>query len=149
MDFTESSFFKVHGGSQKLPSSAVVLQRQRSGTGGGVAVFAELNLAVKYYHYLPVRLEEAQTMWALRKVFPHNEVPVPEVFGWRKYEGRTFIYMSLVDGESLQEAWPSCTAEDKESICVGLQRIVKCLQEVKCSLRGDPIGTRTTPGLVH
>jgi len=59
-----------------------------------------------------VRLEEAQTMRALKSIFPSGEIPVPEVYGWRKHEGYNYIYLSLIPGSTLRQAWP--TLQDGE-----------------------------------
>lgn len=88
-------------------------------------------MAVKINHEPYLRLEEAQTMWAVRRLFPDGEVPVPEVFGWRKYDGRVFIYMSLIPGKTLREAWSSLTIDDKNSLQVKLREIVASLKQIQ------------------
>lgn len=42
------------------------------------------------------RLEEVQTMRAMRSVFPIGDITVPEVFGWRQHDGQIFVYMSVL-----------------------------------------------------
>jgi hypothetical protein len=128
MNFYDTSFFL--DSSRKLPSPAEVLQHKRSGTGRGIVRFEEHYLAVKFGPSAEVRLEEAQTMRAVRQACLPGEVPVPEVFGWRQYEGQNFIYMGLVDGETLREVWPSLIDADKQNICARLKCIVRCLQKI-------------------
>lgn len=92
--------------------------------------FEHLSLAVKFGDSSYLRLEEAQTMRAIRQVFVNSEVPVPEVFGWRKHGDQNFIYMSLIPGQTLREAWPTLTKKDKTLIRGDLSRIVRELRQV-------------------
>jgi hypothetical protein len=106
-----------------------------------VVKFEHLDLAVKVRDSLYLRLEEAQTIQAIRYIFPNNDVPIPEVFGWRKYEDQTFIYISLVRGQTLQEAWPCLTGADKKSICGELNHVVTTLRQITQGSSGRFIGT--------
>ncbi len=78
---------------------------------------------------------EAKTLRAIKQAFPANEVPVPELFGWRSVGNKNFIYMSLVPGKTLQEIWASLTTADKASIRDQLGRIVAALQR---ATQGSP-----------
>lgn len=69
-------------------------------------------------------------MMAMRQAFPNGEVPVPEVFWWRRYEDQVFIYMSLIRGQTSREAWPSLGDTDKEVIYGDLARIVSLLKQI-------------------
>lgn len=100
MDFRDTSFFRSGDPSLQLPSPAAILQ-QFPDKGACVVKFEHLNHAVKIGHFSYLRLEEAQTMRALRQIFANNEVPVPEVFGWRKHGDLNFIYMSLIPGTNI------------------------------------------------
>jgi hypothetical protein len=141
IDFHDTSFFSS---SQlpfpQLPTPASILA-QCPDHGANVIKFEHLNLAVKVGDSSYLRLEEAQTMRAIRQAFPHNDVPVPEVFGWRKYEDQTFIYMSLIRGQTLREAWSYLTEEDKESICGELSCVVAALRRITQGSSGLFIGT--------
>ena len=130
VDFRDTSFFQ-HGptSSRQLPTPAEVFKRSGS-AGRAVIVFEELNLAVKMDHPKYLRLEEAQTMRAIRNAFRHGEVPVPEVFGWRKTEERNYIYLELIRGQTLRAAWSFLTEVDKNSIAVELSRIVSSMRTV-------------------
>ena len=85
VDFLDTSFFQSSGQStsQKLPSPAEIIQRcpELRDSGRGVVKFEELGLLVKYGCSNYLRLEEAQTLRAIKQAFPANEVPVPELFG--------------------------------------------------------------------
>ncbi|KFG79515.1 phosphotransferase enzyme family protein [Metarhizium anisopliae] len=129
MDFRDTSFFRSGDPSLQLPSPASIIQ-QFGDQGACVVKLEHLNLAVKIGGSDYLRLEEAQTMRAMRQLFADNEVPVPEVFGWRKYGDDNFIYMSLMPGQTLREAWPTLTNEDKTLICGDLSRIVKELRRL-------------------
>jgi hypothetical protein len=59
-------------------------------------------------------------------MFVHGEITVPEVFGWRRHDGFVFIYMSLIRGRNLREAWPSLTERDKDG-SPGSHKIVAVL----------------------
>lgn len=133
VDFRETSFFKNSAGQKhELPSPSEVDQHKAKNPGLiCVTIFEELNLVVKSGHRQHGRLEEALTMRTLREVFPNGEVPVPEVFGWRTVGEREYIYMSLVPGVRLFDAWDSLSAGDKASICDQLGKIQTELQKLK------------------
>lgn len=134
VDFRETSFFKDSARrNRELPSPSEVDERKAKYPGRGVTMFEDLNLVVKSGHRQHGRLEEALTMRALRKAFPHGEIPVPEVFGWKTKGESEYIYMSLVPGVRLFDAWDSLSADDKASICDQLGKIQTELQKFKQS----------------
>lgn len=128
MDFHDSSFFRQNP-SRHLPTPAFILERQ-SKLGSGIVKFEDMDMVVKYGPSSYLRLEEAQTMHALMRAFPEAEVPVPEVFGWRTYRDYNFIYMSLIKGPTLRQAWPSLTKPDKEAISAEVSCIIAALQRM-------------------
>ncbi|RSL82348.1 hypothetical protein CDV31_016943 [Fusarium ambrosium] len=130
VDFHDTSFFQSESDTcPQLPTPAWIL-KQWQNQGSGVITIDHLNLAIKFGDSSYLRLEEAQTMRAIRQAFPQSDLPVPEVFGWRKYGDQHFIYMSLIRGKTLREAWKSLTRADKESICDELSRIVIALRQI-------------------
>ncbi|PNY21222.1 Uncharacterized protein TCAP_07279 [Tolypocladium capitatum] len=130
IDFYDTSFFQSSAApSPQLPTPSSILA-QWPKLGSGVVKFEHLHLAVKFGDSTYVRLEEAQTMRAIRQAFPHNDVPVPEVFGWRKHGDQNFIYMGLIRGPTLRQAWGSLTEAEKKSICGELSRIVEALRRI-------------------
>jgi hypothetical protein len=136
MDFLDTSFFKsAQDGSPRpeLPSPAEISQKYPEYTRGarGVAIFEDLGLVIKAGPSDYLRLEEAQTIWAIRQAFPDGEVPVPELFGWRKVGEQVFIYMSLIPGELLRDAWKTFTAVDKSSVCKQLAQVIAALRRLK------------------
>jgi hypothetical protein len=141
IDFHDTAFFRSSlRPFPQLPTPASILQ-QCPDHGASVVKFEHLDLAVKVGDSSYLRLEEAQTMRAIRHAFPNNDVPVPEVFGWRKYEDQTFIYMSLVRGQTLREAWPCLTGADKKSICGELNHVVAALRQITQGSSSRFIGT--------
>ncbi|KAH6648028.1 hypothetical protein BKA67DRAFT_539855 [Truncatella angustata] len=70
---------------------------------GAVIKYEQLNLVVKFGDWSHVRLEKAQTMLAIRRAFANGEIPLPEVFRWRKLNDKNFIHMSLVSGDTFRE----------------------------------------------
>lgn len=139
MDFRDTSYFQ--SGHVSLPSPVSILQ-QFPDEGTRVVKFKHLNLAIKISESSYLKLEEAQTMRAIRQVFANNEVPVPvpEVFGWRQYGDQNFIYMSLIPGQTLREAWPTLTDTDKILIREDLSQIVKELRRLGQGSSGCFIG---------
>lgn len=67
MDFRDTSFFRDEP-LRLLPSPASILQ-QFPDKGAGVVKFEHLNVAVKFGDSSYLRLEEAQTMRAVKQVF--------------------------------------------------------------------------------
>jgi hypothetical protein len=134
MDFLDSSFFQSSSAStRRLPTPQSIISQYGDG-GKRVIILANLSMVVKIGFLEELRLEEVQTMCAIRQAFPQGEIQVPEVFGWRRYGGRhgeqLFVYMSLIHGETLQVAWPSLTDDDKIAIQDDLRRVVSTLRRL-------------------
>ncbi|KAI0059368.1 kinase-like protein [Artomyces pyxidatus] len=99
-----------------------VLQRGQA----TVVRFRELKLVVKYGFVLQ---SECQALWAVRSF---TAVPVPVVYGWFcASEKETFLYMSLIEGVTLEERWSSMTSEQRESVTIQLCGIITQLQELR------------------
>jgi len=131
MDFLESSFFKDNGPDRCLPTPAEV--RALSGANQAMPQpppvrFEHLNLIVKFGPH--VAIAEAQCLWVIKRVL-RDEVPVPEVYGWRVDGRHVFIYMQLVRGETLKERWDSLSIADKITVCDHLRQITTSLRQVK------------------
>ncbi|KAK4105783.1 hypothetical protein N658DRAFT_483201 [Parathielavia hyrcaniae] len=141
-DFLDSSFFRSldHGThSGKLPSPQAVLEA--SGARRGVWRFQELGVLVKYGHYSHLHLEEALALRFVNKMLLADEVPAPEVFGWKTAGERNFIYMELMPGERLRDAWETFSQADKESVSHQLEKIVKNLRSVEQDTADQFIGS--------
>jgi hypothetical protein len=114
-----------------LPSPALVRKERQIQQGHKIVKYNHLNLVVKFGDPSWVRLEEAQAMRVIIQLFQAQEVPVPELFGWRVDQGQSFTYMSLINGPTLGEAWPPLTSAEKNSICSQLSQTVTVLRRIK------------------
>lgn len=126
MDFADSSFFRLTN--QSLPtltqvkalSNGLYIDPQPN-----PVIFEDLNLLVKLGPN--VKVSEAQCLWMIKRVF-HDQVPVPEVFGWRVDEkGYVFIYMELIRGQTLNDRWDDLDHLDKVVLSDQLCDILKVL----------------------
>ena len=90
---------------------------------------------VKFGPRSRVHVEEALALRFVNKMFSADQVPAPEVFGWKTAGDNgnesTFIYMSFVPGETLEEAWETLTQAEKTSISHQLADVVKALRSVE------------------
>lgn len=74
-----------------------------------------------------MRIEEARAL-----KYAHTlSLPVPMVHEVTSSAGQTSILMDFVDGECLEEAWPSMTVEQKRSIAEQLRAIVSTMREAQ------------------
>lgn len=105
-------------------------------------MFEELNLVVKYGGPLQVRTEGALAMHAIHAAFPKDDVPVPELFGWRVEDGATYVYMELVPGITLADAWSDLAEDEKVAIEKEMKRIAGRLKSIERPQGHDLIGTR-------
>lgn len=133
MDFRDTSFFRrldSEGRCFELPSPASInaLSETRHAR---VFEIDEPPMVIKIDDTESVIMEEIQTMRALRQMYSREEVPVPEVFGWRTHEGQVFIYMSFAEGRKLQHVWPELAGGDKERIQGDLSRLVMNLRRIR------------------
>ena len=140
--FEQTSFFRWYHG-KALPTPQEV--RNRAATCGhnlskirrpDPVRFPELKLLVKWGS--DVTVAEGQCIWFLRERCG-DEVPVPEIYGWRSDGDVTFLYMELVHGDTLETRWPTLATCDREEICRQLQDMVKCLRRLKRKDHPDSI----------
>lgn len=81
--------------------------------------FEEFGLIVKFGPHVTV--EEALCLLAIRSMF-HDDVPVPEVYGWRVDGLEVFIYIELIRGDTLMDRWDAFSNDDRTSICDQLRK---------------------------
>ena len=143
--FRDSSYFKNNSG--ELPTPDVIRQKDieindtRTRTSRPYPIpFEERGLVVKYGS--EVTIAEAQCLWYFNKHMK-DEVPTPELFGWCRDGDETFIYMQLVQGSTLEEAWPSLNNEERVSICEELRRCVGAWRELRQESEPYYIGTKS------
>ncbi|TVY37828.1 hypothetical protein LSUB1_G004694 [Lachnellula subtilissima] len=125
MDFLESSFYKDHESGRCLPSPVEV----RASAGPNQSLpqpppvkFEHLNLIVKYGPHVTVA--EAQCLWMVKRLVG-EQVPVPEVYGWR-VDGQDFVR-----GETLKDRWDFLSVGDKTTLCNHLYQIMESLRHVE------------------
>ncbi|KAG5290134.1 phosphotransferase enzyme family protein [Histoplasma ohiense] len=143
MDFLDSSFFASKPGQKHLPTTtevAVCSPDFRTNPRPKPVKFEHLGLIVKFGPCVVV--EEAVCLRMLRKTLP-EKVPVPEVYGWRVEEGRVFIYMELIHGETLHDRWDHLNDQGKISICAQLKEIVAVLRQLEPDPSDSFIGSIT------
>ncbi|KAI1377585.1 kinase-like domain-containing protein [Hypoxylon crocopeplum] len=90
--------------------------------------FEELGLIVKFGS--EITIAEAQCLWYFNR-YMKNAVPTPELYGWCRDGGETFIYMELVSGDTLEDAWPSLNQEERDVVCRQLRTSVKAWRSLR------------------
>ncbi|KAM6516451.1 hypothetical protein FALCPG4_014634 [Fusarium falciforme] len=84
-------------------------------------LISSLGLAVKYG--ADVTIAEVETQVSMREKLK-GRVPIPEVFGWAEDGGQRFIYMSLVEGETLQARFGTMNESERQVFCKELRSMV-------------------------
>jgi len=130
MDFLDSSFFRQHQHKTRVLMSPAEIIRKYGRHGQEVIMLDDPPMAVKIHHVERFRLEEIQTMVAMRSIFPVGDIIVPEVFGYRHHDGMIHVYMSVMPGITLRQAWPTLTAVDKSNIQSDLRRVISTLRSI-------------------
>ena len=136
--FSHSSFFQENR-AKALPSPSKIRAINKETGGPKGAQFRrpppvkmeELGLLVKYGG--DVTVAEAQTQLMVRQTLG-TMVPVPEVYAWARDGNQTFIYMSLVQGDTLMVRWPSLKESERLHICTQLRTMT---QHWRTTLRQD------------
>lgn len=130
MDFLDSTFFKTPGQHLPTPAQVRALSTDVSTRAQPTPViFRNLNLLIKFGPHVTV--EEAQCLWMVRQAF-QGSVPVPQLFGWRvDDEEYVFIYMELIEGQTLLDGWDDINTTDREVMRNQLREIVKCLRQLR------------------
>ncbi|KAK1515399.1 phosphotransferase enzyme family protein [Colletotrichum paranaense] len=133
--FPESSFFKQRR-APALPTPAEVRAQNEESDGTHVTsfdrppsvIFSSLGLFVKYGG--DVTIIEAQTQKMVYEKL-QGKVPVPEIFGWAEDEEQRFIYMSLIEGATLQDRWCDLNEDERRAVCDELSTMVKALRTLE------------------
>ncbi|KAE8394998.1 kinase-like domain-containing protein [Aspergillus alliaceus] len=97
-----------------------------------------LGLLVKYG--ADVTVVEARTQMMLHE-YLKDQVPIPTVFAWAEDGGQVFIYMSLIDGETLQERWSDMNENERQSVCKELRHMVKAWRALEQDSHSHYIGS--------
>ena len=87
-----------------------------------------MKLLVKYGSSLSIA--EGQCLRAIRTTLG-QPVPVPEVYGWCRDGNEVFIYMELVEGQTLEDVGDTLTRTDYAFIHRQLRHIVTSLRSLR------------------
>lgn len=140
MEYHDSTYFTSQQQARlPTPAEVIALGHVRRGR-AFVASLESRGLFVKYGP--DVRVEEALSMRALRSLLG-SKVPIPEIFGWRRDQKETFIYMQLMPGPNLEERWDTINENDKVAVTDQLHDIMKSLRSVKQCSQAPLIGMTT------
>lgn len=90
--------------------------------------FPELGLIVKWGE--DVTIAEGQCLWFIKRHLQHS-VPVPAIFGWRRDQNQTFLYLELVEGDMLASRWNGMTESERSSICEQLSGMIASWRRIK------------------
>lgn len=133
IDFRQTSFFlrqgQDHTGAELPLPSAV--RAKRPGNYFGIVTFPEMRLLVKYGPEHKVAIHEAQTLQALRRAFPNNDVLAPELLGWRSEDDINYLYMSLMPGVTLDDVWTTLSNSEKEHVVDQLRESLSSLRSLR------------------
>ncbi|CZR50196.1 uncharacterized protein PAC_00068 [Phialocephala subalpina] len=128
-----SSYFNRTAEDILLPSPAEV--RERTLEKGFVYPgnpppirFPELGLIVKSGTNLTIA--EAQCLWAIWKHLK-CEIPVPELYGWVRDGGELFIYMKLIEGETLEARWDTLSVLERLDVSSQLKTMTTALRGLR------------------
>lgn len=80
-----------------------------------------LGLFIKYGADVTVAEAETQLLMYERL---QGQVPVPEIFGWMEDGEQVFIYMQLVQGQTMLARWPTLNEIERQSVCAQLKSVV-------------------------
>lgn len=87
-----------------------------------------LQLLVKYGQ--GISIAEIETHIFLRKQLQHHSIPIPEVFGYAQDGDQIFLYMALIEGETLQQRFASLNETERQAVCAELKCMVQTWRQV-------------------
>ncbi|KAJ5219930.1 hypothetical protein N7468_009134 [Penicillium chermesinum] len=100
--------------------------------------FPALGMLVKYGANTTIGEAETQKMVYDRL---QGKVPIPEVYGGTTDGGQGFIYMALIEGDTLEERWVTMSANERLAICSQLHGMVKEWRALQHTENGLYIGS--------
>lgn len=130
LDFSDASFFTANP-EGRLPTTAEVraLSKDIDLDSKPVPIkYEDLGLIVKLGPH--TTFTEALNLWMIKTVFG-DEIPVPEVFGWRVDDkGYVFIYMELIKEPTLGECWDRLSMQEKGNMKDQLSQTMEKLRNL-------------------
>ena len=128
MVFPESAFFFEQRASALPPPAEIRALNMATGCYRATdfdrpspVIIPSLGLFIKYGG--DVTIAEAQTQTLMRERL-RGLVPIPRSLAGPEDEGQLFIYMSLVEGDTLEDKWPNIEEDDRQAICKELRDMV-------------------------
>ncbi|KAK2737105.1 hypothetical protein FQN57_000444 [Myotisia sp. PD_48] len=70
-----------------------------------------------------------------------GQVPIPEVYGWAEDGGQGFLYMSLIEGDTLEERWTDMSEEERQAVCNDIRPLVQAWRGLKQDKDASYIGS--------
>ncbi|KAG6809558.1 hypothetical protein H0H92_015816 [Tricholoma furcatifolium] len=102
--------------------------------------FPDLSLVIK--HGRRTTIAEGQTLWALAKFCP--TVRAPTVYGWCQDGNETFIYLSYIDGVSLDSRLDALSDTELKAIVLQVAPMITSIRRLRqppqTTLIGSPAG---------
>jgi len=92
-----------------------------------VLYIPDLGLVIK--HGPHTTIAEGQTLWALRKYCP--QVRVPTVYGWFQDGDETFIYLSYIDGVSLDSRLKTLSDTELKEVAGQLAPMIASIRHLR------------------
>ncbi|ORY09386.1 phosphotransferase enzyme family protein [Clohesyomyces aquaticus] len=102
------------------------------------SVFKSMGVFVKWGS--DMRIAEGQTLYAIRHHLKKKTITVPEIYGWRTDQGEVFLYMEVISGRTLEQAWQEMDASNRLRICSELRTSFDDLRKFQKSAVGKYIG---------
>lgn len=128
VDFCDTAFFQTSQNA-RLPTPEEIRRRNQhlhpdlspNYQRPPLVSFADLKMIVKYGR--DITIEEGQCYWFMQR-YMGQSVPGPEIYGWR-YDGKeTFLYLELIEGDTLDSVWDSLSESSRLKLCAELRGIV-------------------------
>ncbi|KAJ3545500.1 hypothetical protein NMY22_g2407 [Coprinellus aureogranulatus] len=102
-----------------------------------VRYYPDLGLVVKYGRRTTIA--EGQALWMIRKYCP--EVPVPDVYGWIKEGEETFIYLSYIEGVTLQSRLQEFSDDELDQVVRDLKTFANSWRRLRLPEGEEFIGS--------
>lgn len=90
-------------------------------------LFPELRLIVKWGD--DVTIAEGRCFWFIDRHL-RQSVPVPQVLGWSQVGDQTFLYLELIEGDTLASRWDDLRDSEKATICTQLRDMISSWRRI-------------------
>nr|POF17742.1 hypothetical protein CFP56_13154 [Quercus suber] len=131
-DLPSGDIYTCPGNTMSFPSPGAVRARAEQGgkfrSYANLVCFSELGLMVKWGE--KITIAEGQCLWFIRNHLRHS-VPVPRIFGWKRDQNQTFLYLELVPGDTLADRWNGLNEIERSSLCKQLREMVSSWRQIR------------------